>query len=208
MRAKSTKFFAVIFIASVVSCFFSCGNKSSEFTPQTFVAFVENKDNGFFKEKQMGNLLYKIKYEPVAYQAARKVINGEIKDRNQWNSFMKERGGLNYFVIEIENARSESDVLMEEVQGNEMYLQRVNYFSYDFERDISFVPGNDTLPCALFHYENSYGGTPKLKFLVAFQNKEGDKGRTVVINDRVFNNGNIKFEMNETQEEENLVLNF
>ena len=87
-------------------------------------------------------------------------------------------------------------------------MSRINYFSYAFCNDIKLTSGTDTVDCALFHYENSYGGTPVARFLLAFDDKKIGEDKTLIISDKIFNKGKIKLNMDKKVFDELPILNF
>jgi hypothetical protein len=182
-----------IFAPAFFLLVYSCSTERSEMRPGEYIAFVDNAENGFIREKQIGGVKFKLKYQPLDYLVAKQITENKISDKHQLDEYIRSRNGLRYFILELENERAETDLLSEKSRSQEEYLQRVNYYSYEFENDIRLVSEKDTLPCAMYHYENSYGGTPKLKFLIAF--KESGNNMSLVINDRIFNNGNVKLEL-------------
>lgn len=182
---------AVFAGASLLS---SCG-EDRILSAEAYLQYMNEHAKDFICEKKIGNILFRLKYQPVEYQAAQQIVSKEIKSAEELKSFIANKKDLKYFVLEIENARAQTDLLSENITQEGELLQRTNYYSYEFEKDIHLMPGNDTLSCALFHYENSYGGTPVLRFMTAFDDKSKGTTGEFIVSDRIFNKGTIKFKL-------------
>jgi hypothetical protein len=196
---KKNNFIGIFIIIGLVFFTSSCNRKKEKLNAQEYIQYVEKKENGFFHEKKIGNVLFRLKSEPKYYKLAQAIIDDNLSgNKPKIEKYKTELGNQHYFILELENMRSETDLLTEGISDQNDYLLRVNYFSYDFDKDIHFVSGNDTLPCALFHYENSYGGTPKLRFLLSFAGK-GSQQNEIVFEDKIFNSGTVKFNLSDEE---------
>lgn len=174
----------------VIALFLSCSKAKQEMNPVALIQHVESENNGFQIAKEINGVLFKSRFEPAEYACAKQIVGNNIKGLKAVAEYLESRSGLDYYSLEIENIKGNTDPLMIGIQSQQEYLARVDYFSYEFEQDVFLASNTDTLRCALFHYENSYGGMPKLRFLFAFP--KSNTGRTLIINDRIFKNGLVK----------------
>ena len=92
MLAKSINIFSILVMAVL---FFSCEKKQEHLSSRQYISFVEKRDNGFIKEKKIGNLKFALRYEPTDYTASIHIEKGSIKNQQQLVEFRKKREGLN-----------------------------------------------------------------------------------------------------------------
>ena len=97
-----------------------------------------------------------------------------------------------YYNIRI-STLDQTDILAKGVNDKSIYTQRLNYLSYDFQNNISLVTETDSVNCGLYHFVQTYGITPYIDMVVGFAAEQIATSQTLVIDDRVFGNGIIKF---------------
>ena len=62
------------------------------------------------------------------------------------------------------------------------------------QKDISLLDGKDTVPCDLYHFERAYDVSPSATILLGFTaSKKTKNDKTLIIYDRTFNKGTVKF---------------
>lgn len=71
---------------------------------------------------------------------------------------------------------------VENTEGVESNSKMEFYYAYEFENDIYFVNGFDTIRPALFHLEQGLNGLKKLNMNIAFDN--GINQDSIMINDK------------------------
>jgi hypothetical protein len=135
-----------------------------------------------------------MKFEPADLLITNEIKNG-ITNEQDYSTRREQLGNLAYFLLKIESG--EQDLLMHNVADEQEYVQRVNYFSLDFQQDIVAVSGTDTIPCALYQFENAYGITPYINISLAFPGEFMDANKNndveILVYDRIFQNGILKF---------------
>ena len=95
--------------------------------------------------------------------------------------------------VEIEN--TEGEFIRYGNPSAEEYSHRINYCSFQMQKDIFLVEGDDTLACGLFHFERTYDIAPYATFLLGFplKKEKQNKDKVLVFNDRLFNKGTMRF---------------
>ena len=176
-------------LISLVLC--SCA-KSEEMDGREYLSWVNNTDNGLKLTKELRGITYSVQYKPYDF-----IILKEEKKYNVSKSSLeyrtKELDGMVYYDIRI-STLDKTDVLAKGIQQDKsLYIQRVNYFSYDFQNNISLITETDSVTCGLYHFVQGYGITPYVDMVVGFPVQKINESQTLVIDDQVFGNGIIKF---------------
>jgi hypothetical protein len=158
-----------------------------------YVTYIENEDNGLNTSKQIEGLEYHLQYCPQEYLLMKEYktygLSQKLIDLKK-----KEAGSLLYFKLRIKDSKGQGDVLNYNIGSNDAYYRRIEFLSYGFEESIALVSSKDTLYPALYHFERTYGVAPYADFLIAFNSEDFlNEDLAVLINDRVFDNGLIKF---------------
>lgn len=174
----------------------SCFQKS--FTPKEYFQWAKTPESGLEVNRKGNGVNFSLKFTPVDLLISNELKNGIITE-SQYDERKMQLGNLAYFLLKIESG--EQDLLMCNVGDEQQYVQRVNYYSLDFQQDIVAVSAGDTIPCVLYQFENSYGIAPYVNISLAFPgefmeaNKEGEV--EILIYDRIFLNGLMKFKYTE-----------
>ena len=109
---------------------------------------------------------------------------------------------MQYYDLKIELKDGQGEFLKYKLaSSNEDYEKRVKYCAFDMQKDIKLLAGNDSMPCTLFHFERAYDLAPYGIFLLGFPlSKIGsDKEAAIVIQDKLFNKGILKFTFSESE---------
>ncbi|MBC7774792.1 MAG: hypothetical protein H7246_05075 [Phycisphaerae bacterium] len=115
------------------------------------------------------------------------------QDKTALAAARKEYEGLEYYRLRIALQSGQGDVLQFQAANTDEYYQRVEYFSFGMQHDLSLLAGTDTLPCKLFHFERNYGAAPYADFMLGFEEKPENKSdRTLLYLDRVFSDTLIR----------------
>ncbi|NUQ23117.1 MAG: hypothetical protein HUU34_04140 [Saprospiraceae bacterium] len=105
---------------------------------------------------------------------------------------LAEYEGLEYYRMRIELLGGQGDVLQHGASNTDEYYARVSYFSFDMQKEISLIAGQDTFTCKLFHFERNYGAAPYADFMLGFDEPEGNNlDRILIYEDRVFSDAPI-----------------
>lgn len=162
--------------------------------PSQYVKWIESADHGLKQEHEVNGVQFDLQYKPADYIIA--CENGKHELPETFHASRKEKlGELFYFSLALKSGTQ--DLLMHNLNNEQEYYQRVNYYSLDFQQDIKMVVGTDTLPCLMYQFENTYGVAPYIKMSLAFSGKKrpdiSQKDFTILVNDRVFGGGWLRF---------------
>jgi hypothetical protein len=199
IKARNKVIITMVLLVGV-SCFFiSWKHNSIALPPIDYIKWVKDPANGLDVSKKIGDVIYSIQYEPAEYIVANMkkdtLLNSTVM-RKEISNYQ----GMEYYIIQLKNAKSNTDILTLDLASKEEYYSREGYFSFDFQNDIYLVKGEETIPCTMFNYVPTYGISPHIDFLVAFVDKKDESNnasedRTIVIEDKIFNNGTIKLQV-------------
>lgn len=155
---------------------------SSSVTKKEYIEWVENPLNGLNNNKTLGDFSYTIQYKPLEYIVIKK--NNELNEKKDFQN-------LHYIDLTLSN-KMYSEYLKIGLEQKEDYYHRLKYFSFGIENDVKLIDGKDSLRCVFSHYERTYGITPYIKIVMAFEKKEESKENLFfTYHDQLFNNGII-----------------
>lgn len=159
-----------------------------------YLAWVQDSENGFKKEKTIDNLTFSVQYKPYEY-----IICMEEKKEELPDTLMKSKidqiNDMQYYNLKIELNEGSGELLKYQLTSQQQYQQRVNYFSFNMQNDIQLVEGKDTLPCVLYHFERAYDIAPSSMFLLGFplSKSKSQQEKTILVYDKTFHKGLLKF---------------
>ncbi len=174
----------------------ACGNPK-QLSSNEYIHWIEDSDNGLKKEKKLDDYQYKVLYKPADYIVFREIINSGAKaiDEEQVQKRINELANLYQFNFDVVSADGKTSVLQHNVSNQEEHAARINYFVSHAQQDFILVEGIDTMPCVLYHFEQTFGATPFNTISLGFERKnqkaEGDL--QLIFTNRLFNTGDIKF---------------
>ena len=170
----------------------SSQSKAMELKPKEFVSWVRDPENGFLRTKQIDEFEFSVQYKPYEYitclEERKENIEAEIvKNKTE------ELKGMTYFDLIISAGGNNGELLKYKLPKNSDYPNRIDYYSFNFQKDIFLVQNNDTIPCSMFHFERTFDIAPYAKFLLAFPVTDSkSKEATVLFYDKIFDKGMIK----------------
>jgi hypothetical protein len=172
---------------------------NSELTPTEYVSWMRNPVNGLWKSKTIEDLEFSAQYKPYEYIACLEEKKSEMKDSIVKRK-LSELEGMDYLDLRITIKEGQGELLKHKLSSVAEYNNRINYFSFKMQKDISLVVGKDTIPCSLFHFERAYDVAPYSQFVLGFsQNKKRElSDMTLVIQDQIFHKGIIKLSFSES----------
>ncbi len=173
----------------------SC-NKRSVSTSE-FVAYVDNPSNNLIKEKTIGAVQLKCEFKPTEYV----LIRDKYKDLGNMNFQLNENelGGiekLNHFYLRL-STTDHVEILKKDIQTEQEYYQRLEYYTNIIQQDLFLVSGGDTIPCKYSLFERNYGSSPNSILLVGFDatNQKEDDDIFFIYDDHVLGIGPVQFEI-------------
>ena len=178
-------------IMVTITLFLSCS--SSTLPVDELIAWVENADHGFEKEKVIGDLVFRARYKPLDYIIAKEHVNKLLTD-SSYQEAMERLEALEYVNFSIYPAEGKQfDVLNWGNISQQDHQERIYYYSFTFQQDIYIEQAGEKTPCELFHFVRDHGLSPVLNFALGFEKKPIQGDMKIVINDRVFGNGELNF---------------
>lgn len=159
-----------------------------------YVQWIQDLGNGFRKEKRIKDLTFSVQFKPYEYIVCLEEKKQEIAD-NIVRKKVAELDGMQYYDLKISLPQHSGELLKYELSSAQQYQERVNYFAFGMQDDIQLIEGRDTIACTLYHFERSYDVAPASTFLLGFptNKQEAPEEKTLLIYDRIFNTGLIKF---------------
>ncbi len=169
--------------------------------PSELVDWVQDVNNGLKQEKTIGEISFSLQYKPYSYIISMEERSDSIS-ASIVGSKTKELEGMEYYDFKIKLNNGSGEVLKYNLSSVEEYAKRVEYFSFQMNKDLWLVEGSDSIPCSLFHFERGYDAAPYSTFLLGFaHNKKPktDNEISFVFQDRIFQKGIIKFSLNRSK---------
>ena len=168
--------------------------KEETLTPTEYVVWVNDKTHNLKRSKKISEFNFTLFSKPSDYLISVDQKTETITE-TKYIELKKEFGNLLYFDFKIEADDIPTELLKYKVSGEGEYQRRVTYFAYEMQKDFFLVDHLDTIPCVMFHYERTYDIVPYVKVLLGFDPLKNNKDNTFefIYQDRVFNNGLIKF---------------
>lgn len=181
-------YFLMILVAALSSC------AKEKLVPADYIAWVDNESNGLTKSRTFGDLMVTARFRPVEYQVAIGEGDPELKS-DVLSSRREQLEGMQYYMVRFSLLSKSKDVMKHGISSEQEYYERLNYCSFGLQEDIMMVQDGDTLRCRLFNAVRSYGLSPNADYILAFEEKtnEGSSDRTLIIDDKVYGLGKIKF---------------
>jgi len=175
-----------IFICLIA--FTGCNGKLS---PREYMQWMEKEDHGFHKKKETGAVVFEIQYKSPEYL--------QIQSNDMTAPESNEGNTLVYFGLRLSPSDGNTPVLQLKIADRSEYQARMDYYAFRFRSDIHANINGRQVSCDYFIPENNGNIRPDLDFTLGFDvgNEKGDI--QVVITDRVFGNGEIKFLFKEEQ---------
>ena len=173
--------------------FFS--NCKNDLSPVKYNLWLKNPSNGLAIEKTFSEYSFILQYKPKALMALIEAKGEHLSD-TAFTSLENNYGGLEYYDMTIMAKNSNKEILLNDNNQPADYFNKASYFSFEMQKRIVLLVGNDTLPCKLFHFERNYNASPESHFSLGFdvpQNANGD--RVLVYNDEILGLNQVEFKI-------------
>lgn len=191
MKQSSYTFLFIILGISLSAC-------KKSLAPKAYVQWVKSAENGLHKQKEVYPLKLDLLYTPQDYQIVNNLKTNTIKEE----VYQKEQdrlGDLQYYHLKLSvvDAEGRLDVGNYQIRTMAEQQKRLGYLSFGMQKDIHLIEEGDTLPCVVYHYEQSYDVKPERSFLVAFDQRvdSKDKTKTFILDSPVFGTGPMKIQI-------------
>jgi len=169
------------------------------FDDQNQLVEWSNKSEQVFKHKKIGEFEFNLKHLSADMMALQE-LRGKVTDEKMLNETRQHYSELMYFKLNIQNPNYHKELLKYNLETGDDYSRRINYFSFEINRDLLLTNGKDTVPCALHEFERTFNLESGLNFVMAFPRIDTKKEYTVIYQDQLFKNGTIKFHFDQTAE--------
>lgn len=165
-----------------------------------FVSFVKNEENDLVKEKQVSDIKFRMSFMPKECLAYLE-LKSDTENVNKLKETIKHYEGMSYFNLRLELESGEGELLKHNLSSAMQYEARVRYLSFEIQKDIFLIQGNDTISPGMYHFERIYEVAPYATIMLAFDDAKFKKDQdfTIVYNDKLFNKGLIKYYYKQNQ---------
>jgi hypothetical protein len=182
-------------LSAVFIIFIGC--KQKQITPYEYVRWVENTENGLRIEKEMNGFKFRLQHKPSSYIALREVGFENADQIMQYYKRKEELDSFYYFNLDIASIDDKGSVLSHNLNTQEEYYARINYFTSFAQSDLKLVCGKDTLPCTLYHFERTYDLSPYNTIVIGFKMLSGKKiyhdDLLLIFDDKILSVGQMRF---------------
>lgn len=179
------KYYPLVFIFLIISC-------KNRLTPQEFLSYINNVDNGFIKEIKNDSFLFTLQFLPPEYIAIRYVYSGIETDfdmlKNQSDSVLN----FKLKVCSIDSTPIDRKSIS--------YKQKISFLNNEFSGSCILITSNDTLHPVLQHFENSPNVKPCENVMFAFENTPKLKPLKIIINAPLYNSTPLEFKINKIKQ--------
>lgn len=189
-------------IIAILCMVCSCGKRgpltheiSSSAEAKAFLG--EEKEKGFYETK-LKDVNFKLSYIPAEAMALREL--GDLSQASQasFDTLVKSYEGLLFFDMAISIDHFNEEMIHYGIVTNDeaSFENRVAYYSFGMQKDISLISGMDTIPCTAYHYERNYGISPQNHFMLGFRTSRV-KDVVLVYHNQLLATGPVKFALKE-----------
>jgi|TARA_B110000438_G_C15617304_1_gene564916 hypothetical protein len=170
-----------------------------ELSATNYIAWVKNEDNQLNRSKTIQDIRFRVNYLPLDYMLCNELKKSNVS-KKELELLKQEYNGMEYYELKIEALKFNDELAKYQLQSQGQYQERIQYLAFDMQNNISLqTEDNRLVECKLYHFERTYGITPYSTFLLGFSKEDiaAAKERTIVIDDKLFNKGLIKFNWTE-----------
>lgn len=180
-------------ILLMAACFLVACGGAERMNPVQYMAMVDNPEGDYQQQRDMGGNRFSLKYEPVSYKAL-KELSVQQWTEPAYRSNCKELDSLLYFVFRIEAPEKSKSPINKLMNSPEMQAKVGQYIQSELQKDFTIEVDGKAYSCVLFHFEEDRSLTNYNLVALAFdaplpQNAD----LTLTYNDRLFENGPVKF---------------
>ncbi len=161
--------------------------------PVEYLSWIENKENGLHPEKIIGNFKYSAFYQPFEYLLLKELPDSLKSVPAVFEERKHEYQGMEYVSYRIECLNEQNELLKINLNSENEYFSRIEYFSFKAQNEFKLINGKDTLPCAFYHFERVFGLAPYITLSLGFPvtGNTRIKEKYILFEDKTFKNGSI-----------------
>ncbi|MBL4706128.1 MAG: hypothetical protein JKY54_16500 [Flavobacteriales bacterium] len=163
-------------------------------TPVEYVNFIKNATH-LHRTKTIAGVDYRLSYLPTEYMVCNELKSNEIS-KAEFIKALEGFVGTEYYMLQIEVPGTVTELAKVNLTYQQQYQERIAYLSFGMQSDIKAISDDGTeVFCNVYHFERTYNATPYSTFIIGFPDDELEhaKERTIALEDKLFNNGLIKF---------------
>lgn len=174
-----------------ITILIGCGGEG--LSPKKYYAEITDPDNGYLIIKEFPEIRFKVQYKPLDFVVLQE-YKRNVPNMEEMISLRNEFKGMHYFTLSIEPIGHQADLLKLGNTDRQEYEEKLNYYAFQANQDLTLYTDNDTLPCHLYHFERDYGIKPGINMVFAFENITNEfEDIRLVFHDRVFGNGILQY---------------
>lgn len=179
------RFFQIITLA----IFFSACGKTEISSPSEYIRWMENPANGVKQIRRIGNLEFSLQYKSPEYIMfkERGVVTGKPSP-----DVLEAVGEMEYYTLSISRLNG-TDPLKAICKSEEEYVETFNYYSFNIQKDLLQVTGQDTSECRLAICERTYGIGSRLTLVLGFPPSDLNQDHQIIFYDRYQGAGKVYF---------------
>jgi hypothetical protein len=186
---------SIIVILSILSLLACNQQKSGCVDEEEFLQMLDDVDNGLVSQKQVGNLIIKIKYLPTDYMVSREFSSGETNTDSIYDIY---KSSLYFFLTYSydDTEGSGADISLVGLSNYQEFTERVYYFNFSLNEEITLQIEEEKLSATACIIESTQGLDKDIRFLIMFSpttnkdqlsNYKGDLD--IVLHDIVYQSG-------------------
>ena len=192
----------------MVGLAFFCACSSGELGVPDYLAWVNNSANGLKVAKELNDYKFELLYKPTEFIAINEQRTTDV-NKELYHNRIEELKDLQYYTLKIETLTGQ-EMMRSGITSEQEYSYRLQYFSDIAQYNMRLIDGNDTLTCALFHFERNYGVAPYNNIVLAFPKTDNlNNSKTFTFNEQVLGVGkvNIKIDKKDINNIPQVILN-
>jgi hypothetical protein len=165
-----------------------------------FLSWYRSADYRLNRFYKVAELEYSMNYVPAECMSFIE-LRREKYDYKRFCEAKVSYESMLYFNLKIEVKEGRNELLKYKLERPQDYEARIKYISFDMQNDIYAIQGKDTIYTGLYQFERIFDVAPYSNVMLAFDGKalNPNEELTIVYNDRLFNNGFIKFHYKKEQ---------
>jgi hypothetical protein len=166
---------------------------------QAYLDWLSGNQDILNKENELNGTLFHLNYIPAEVNIIRDTKDLTLT-QDMYDSLKSEYSSALYFKLNISIPSFKANPLAFNINDQETYQKRLSYYAFDVKEDLQLMVDDHAQPCKLVHYERSYTKAPYIEILMAFDKPDFTtiKSEDVYVkyNDKIFENGPMKFHFN------------
>lgn len=149
------------------------------------------RSSNFIQSEEKGSLFMNFRIFPKSLKVAELALQGDWEEAKQ---LQKSKGNELYFVIELVCPKVGMLEFLNLNDGELQFTQRVEYYHFNFLKDIQFELDGKKIGVNAFDFERSYNVGPKGKFFGSVSYKKSAKVFKISVKDVIYDKVETTFQ--------------